>query len=837
MINKIKDKRLIKKLFILMLIIQPLLNLNILYTDKVMDIFKFSPSTIIRLLMALILAFMVFISKKKGKQEKFIFIYTILYVIYIFLHHYNAISFAANVTGEYKYSIVSELFYLFRMFIPVLIVYITANVDLNHMDLRKILKIVILSFSIVIIISNLFTFGIKSYGYGTIKYNIFSWFNESGGVYSDYLTIGLFIGTNRLGALLVSLLPLSIYYYFTDKKNSFMGIIFLQILSLIMIGTRTATYAFILITPVMILIYLYLSLVRKNVDFSTKKIIILVIVFVLFTLLAINSPVNNRDEYNDLNNAEKTNEVLEEENKDKLEKIFAKYDNEFKNNLLCTNCEAQEEMVNFIEENYNKLYISYEYASIYDYKHDYLFWTNIINLPFSERNNGRKIQYLISERILELNNNYNKDRLFGMGYSRFKNADLYLEQDFLVQYYTCGIIGVILFILPYVASLICAAIYIIKNFRKKLDFDLLTYCFCLCLFLISGYIGGHVLDEMITYTFMSVFCGLILKKCFSKYSDDKIVKDETDLISIIIPAYNVEDYLEECIESILNQQNLECNIEIIVINDCSSDGTLKICNKYKNEGKIILINNKENKRQAYSRNIGIKKSKGNYIVFVDSDDLLYDNALSTLYREIKKTDADMVMARLNSFNSKGYYGYYSDKYMNVYKSGNIYDNMELINCISICSKIYKRDFLSGIEFLNDTFHEDNSFTLTAYFKAKNIVVLPEYLYYRRIREDENNLSTMQKLNYKTFVDLIKNYNYVLENIDGKIPKSLKFYMIRKLDNTIIKYVDEKEYQKALDNLTDFINKNFNSKMYITYHRIYFIMVKVYGRMKKYAKKK
>lgn len=158
---------------------------------------------------------------------------------------------------------------------------------------------------------------------------------------------------------------------------------------------------------------------------------------------------------------------------------------------------------------------------------------------------------------------------------------------------------------------------------------------------------------------------------------------------------------------------------------------------------------------------------------------------------IKNEKADLAMAKLNSFNSKGEFGYYSDKYISEYHSGDIYSNKKLINCISICSKIYKTDLIKNIKFLENTLHEDNSFTLIAYFKSNKIVTVPEYLYHRRVRELKKD-SIMQNLNYKTFSDLILNYKNVLENIDTT--QNIKFlykYMIKQLCNNIIKHIEKK----------------------------------------------
>ena len=101
-------------------------------------------------------------------------------------------------------------------------------------------------------------------------------------------------------------------------------------------------------------------------------------------------------------------------------------------------------------------------------------------------------------------------------------------------------------------------------------------------------------------------------------------------ISIIVPIYNVEKYLERCINSLINQTYK--NIEIILVNDGSTDNSLIICEKYKNIDSRIILVNKENGGLSDARNVGIDNSSGNYITFIDSDDYIDDDYVYTLYK-------------------------------------------------------------------------------------------------------------------------------------------------------------------------------------------------------------
>jgi len=311
-------------------------------------------------------------------------------------------------------------------------------------------------------------------------------------------------------------------------------------------------------------------------------------------------------------------------------------------------------------------------------------------------------------------------------------------------------------------------------------------------------------------------------------------------ISLIIPMYNVEEYLEECLNSVVNQDFGVDNIEVILIDDESTDNTVDVAKKYVDKYGFNLIINSKNSGQAISRNKGIKAATGEYIAFLDSDDMLYENNMSSLYNEAIQTDADIVVARLNSFDSKGDYGYYSDKFINKKCTTDIYHNPELLECISICSKIYKSDVIKDIEFLSNTYHEDNSFTITALFAAKKIAILPEYLYWRRFREGENK-STMQKLDYKTFNDLILNFREILKNINLQSDSIfLHKHMIKKLNNyrvTRIKKEDQRVAKKDVKLFISEMNINNMQKNRIKFfNNLYCFGAGIYGKIKNIVKK-
>ena len=127
---------------------------------------------------------------------------------------------------------------------------------------------------------------------------------------------------------------------------------------------------------------------------------------------------------------------------------------------------------------------------------------------------------------------------------------------------------------------------------------------------------------------------------------------KNDLISIIIPAYNSENYVSECIDSVINQTYK--NIEIVIINDGSTDNTLSIIQGYQKKDKRIVLINQKNMGVYESRCNGIRVAHGKYITFLDADDLLTYDCIEVMYNSIKKYNSNIVRCNFKYLSNKGY---------------------------------------------------------------------------------------------------------------------------------------------------------------------------------------
>lgn len=205
----------------------------------------------------------------------------------------------------------------------------------------------------------------------------------------------------------------------------------------------------------------------------------------------------------------------------------------------------------------------------------------------------------------------------------------------------------------------------------------------------------------------------------------------TPLISIIVPVYNVELYLEKCIKSLLKQTYP--NFEIVLVDDGSKDNSGKICDQYSKEFCAIKTIHQKNGGLSSARNTGIKNSRGEYITFVDSDDYVFENYLSCLYGLIEKYDANMSCAQMTYTDN-------DNKPTHIDKCYNAEQMIESM-CyrldgigVSACAKLYKKELVLKELFPEGMLFEDLATTHRRIHAAEKIAISYDKIYYVLQRE-------------------------------------------------------------------------------------------------------
>lgn len=219
------------------------------------------------------------------------------------------------------------------------------------------------------------------------------------------------------------------------------------------------------------------------------------------------------------------------------------------------------------------------------------------------------------------------------------------------------------------------------------------------------------------------------------------------LISVVVPVYNVERYLSECIESILNQTYQ--NLEIILVNDGSTDSSSKICEAYKERNSLISVVHTVNQGQAAARNVGIKLANGKYITFVDSDDVISPNMIMSLYENI--AGCDMSMCGNIKFETKLPKTNLSGK-KRIIKTKEYFKYL-LINPDYVVpwGKLYKRALVEDTLFLEGIIHEDEEFMPRLISKIETACVDSQQLYFYRVRPNSTMTSAFRSQNLDVII--------------------------------------------------------------------------------------
>ncbi len=228
---------------------------------------------------------------------------------------------------------------------------------------------------------------------------------------------------------------------------------------------------------------------------------------------------------------------------------------------------------------------------------------------------------------------------------------------------------------------------------------------------------------------------------------------EPDRVSIIIPIYNTAKYLDACLDSILAQDYN--NLQIILVNDKSTDRSLNICHKYqKKDERIVIIENNHNVGLAKSRNAGIRKIDGKYLMFIDSDDFIAYGSIQKLVKTAQKTNSDIVEYAFSEVSEQIEYN--NTRFISkltTHSSDEVLENLFThrkpgFARIEVWNKFYKSDLFKKVRFPDARYAEDLAIIVDIYLDAKKITFLPERLYFYRKRPDSLTESkmTQEKLN-------------------------------------------------------------------------------------------
>lgn len=213
------------------------------------------------------------------------------------------------------------------------------------------------------------------------------------------------------------------------------------------------------------------------------------------------------------------------------------------------------------------------------------------------------------------------------------------------------------------------------------------------------------------------------------------MKNAEELISVIVPVYNVKSFLPQCVDSVLNQTYK--NIEIILVDDGSTDESGEICDKYSKLDKRVKTIHKANGGLSDARNVGIDNAKGKYFCFVDSDDIVDKNFVKSLYDAIVKTASDISICFFKKFfeEKELVEQTYNTEFVEMDKETLSFQLFEKdnIHFICACTKMYKKELFENLRFEVGRLHEDEFIVYKIFDKANKGVLVNSQLYFYRER--------------------------------------------------------------------------------------------------------
>ncbi len=231
-------------------------------------------------------------------------------------------------------------------------------------------------------------------------------------------------------------------------------------------------------------------------------------------------------------------------------------------------------------------------------------------------------------------------------------------------------------------------------------------------------------------------------------------------ITVIVPIYNVEKYLVQCLESIIGQS--VSFDEIILINDGSTDKCRAICEKYILKYNFLKLINQDNKGLSVARNVGLKHATSEYVLFLDSDDYLRSDTVKQLKNELRKFKQDAVYFDADVYCEKGYEKKKLARDLKDLSGHQMSGESFFRRCypvsymISACLAVYRKEMIetAGILFPEGLYYEDNYFTFAFMMQARNVTYIPEKLYQRRYRDNSIITSAYSERKFMDFMQIV-----------------------------------------------------------------------------------
>lgn len=498
-------KKLLQRLLICYILIQPFMEIIYFYQGKLANIGPFTIPTLLRILLVglMLLAFLGVYKFSKDSCQ--LVGYSVVVLLYLAAHIFLTRRALAGINDGFTYSLTQEVSYVLRVLFPVLVLFISTKVEFTKATLEKNVWWLGSAISVTNVLSNLFVVAVASYEKDKmIKGNFFTWFDvinrES---FMKLASDGFFFFANTMSAIMILLLPLMIYYFF--NKTSWWKLVLLAIMSwsTVIIGTRTAVFgaiASLVVVPVVHFFYTLLTDKSHVLQQELPKIAATSVMLLLIGLIYPFSPSTGRVSANEQVNIATENRTRESTEQFKL----------LHKNMQENPSEAKQLANNYVETHFD---VHNTYGNVISktnpIKEYPELWINVLSWPAADQVNFRKIE---KANVDLLASQINKPVrfLFGISYVRMNYFIFNYERDFLNQFYSLGLGGIVLFVLPFVVAVIWLGLKFLFR-REDRTLENFTYLFGFALFFGAAFLTGNVIDSITAGSIVAFLIGQKLR--------------------------------------------------------------------------------------------------------------------------------------------------------------------------------------------------------------------------------------------------------------------------------------------------------------------------------------
>ena len=507
--NEFRKLSILGKTFVIFILLQPFLDFYFFYVPPLSKIFPFAISTIIRIIFTAVLAFFYLRERPDWKILRWILIYFGVCIVYFAAHVLNARHFSSYSPNNFNFSMFGEAFYLVRMLIPVFIIFMTMHVHLNFQAFSMIVQTLSWIVSGSIVFFNLVKLSLASYGDGFITGNIFNWFtNGDPGSFYGFASKGFFYYANSISGVVLLLVPFVLYLNFTKPRWTNISLAVVQLLSCLILGTKTAVLGFLGLLFASLIIFLFSYVIGKENNFQKSSLGLVFSLLIIAGLIIPFSPMSNRSLTNRVTITEKnSNKAALLKQQKVLEREL-----EHKAHGKIT------PLMRYIQANYQNYSLNPEFVNgKYSYIIDPVFWSEVMKAPLKKRMDYRYLEKAMLDRLKKINNNP-LDNWLGITYTRMNNI-FNLERDFLSQWYALGFIGAMIILGPMLWLFFNFIYLMIFKFKKYFNFLNAEMTLSIFGIIVFSIYAGNILDFLTSAVLLAFFVGQT--KSFFNHTENK----------------------------------------------------------------------------------------------------------------------------------------------------------------------------------------------------------------------------------------------------------------------------------------------------------------------------